>query len=224
MKKKRPAHSKDQLSIKNKRKTMEKSDLVEKMVKTLSDKKDQFKDMVEKSGFAFSESNDPKVNFNELDSIIEQLNVDESMERSPLKGAFEAYLFNEAAAEEEKTFDYVNGESECHYRYGFTNSEFLAFIASLDPIEYFIVIVILSIIIYRNFNLLELELIFLFLNNFTDAVEIIIDQALFQQTLKEEAEAEEHKHALQEDFTYLNNKIIELQETIKQLEKKLDEP
>ena len=50
-------------------------------------------------------------------------------------------------------FDAFAGISS--YKYGFTASEFLAFIADLDPTEYILVITVVTILININLNIFE---------------------------------------------------------------------
>ena len=50
-------------------------------------------------------------------------------------------------------FDAFAGISS--YKYGFTDSEFLAFIADLDPTEYILVISVVTILININLNIFE---------------------------------------------------------------------
>ena len=50
-------------------------------------------------------------------------------------------------------FDAFAGISS--YKYGFTDSEFLAFIADLDPTEYILVITVVTILININLNIFE---------------------------------------------------------------------
>ncbi len=50
-------------------------------------------------------------------------------------------------------FDAFAGISS--HKYGFTDSEFLAFIADLDPTEYILVITVVTILININLNIFE---------------------------------------------------------------------
>ena len=58
----------------------------------------------------------------------------------------------------ETSYNYASASSQ-NYSYGFTNSEFFAFIGNLDPVEYILVITVVAIIIGVELNVFERQIV-----------------------------------------------------------------
>ena len=224
MKKKRSAHEKNQPSAKKKGKPKIESELVCEFIESIesiSDKLDDFKDIIDKSDLSFSNEMGSFTDKKLQDISFEQYFKEEDSEISSKSSRFVPFLQEEDKTEFDRTFNYTKEESGCQYRYKFTNSEFLAFIAGLDPIEYLIVSTLLAILISLNFNNEELIVLYQFTDTITDTLQILVQQELIQEKTKEEKEEKGKDEQLEEDFTYLNNEILQLQNRIKELESHL---
>lgn len=215
MKKKRSAHEKDQPSAKKKGQPKIESELVCEFIESISDKLDDFKDIMgEITSFNKKDfQGEEKIQ----DISFEQFFEDELVNLSSRDSRFVPELLEEEEVAN-RTFNYTEKESGCRYRYEFTNSEFLAFIESLDAIEYLIVTTLLAIVISLNFNIDELIVTYQFINAITDNLQIIVEKKLIQREIGNKEEENKKSQQLEEDFSYLNNEIKQLQERIKELE------
>ena len=220
MKKKRSAHGNDQPSVKKKKHSKFETELVHEFIESISDKLDDFKDIMDKSDLPLSYKKAASSGRKHQDISLEQyLKEDELSSKS---SRFVPFLQEEDEKTEfERAFNYTEEDSDCQYRYRFTNSEFLAFIAGLDPIEYLIVSTLLAILISISFNNEELIILYQFTDTITDNLQILVEQELIQEKIKEEKEEKEKDEQLEEDFTYLNNEILQLKNRIKELESNL---
>jgi len=213
MKKKRLSTSSAQPSIKNKRQREKDADLVHDFFETLSDKADDVHSFIKDSDSLSM----PSLDIEDLENFINNISDDTSQFRN-LKG-FTSFQWAENLASSGAA-SYLDGaeEESYHYRYLFTDSEFLAFVAALDPYEYLIITNLISILIASSYNLKELEVIYNFFNNLSDILQIIVDQELFMQGVKEDEENAAKKKELHDDLILLHQQIEELQQHVKTLE------
>ena len=104
------------------------------------------------------------------------------------------------------------------YRYLFTNHEFIYFLATIDPIEFTVVITVLSIIFTCPFNLEELFILNRFLHSFADGIEIILNQRINLRLVCDMATANESNSTLQTQLDLINQNYQELLSRIGDLE------
>ena len=213
MKKKCSSTTTDRPSIKKKRRNNSDSNLVEDFIETLSNKKDDVQSIIKDTNFFSKES----IETNDLEDFLKNFSSDASEFRN-LKG-FTSFLWaEELAAKNNAESSFETEEPQHQYRYSFTDSEFLAFVAALDPVEYLIINNIIAVLVASQYNLKELEVIYNFFNNISDILQIVVDQELFQKAIIEDLEAEEKKKALSNDILLLHKQVDELQQHVKQLE------
>jgi len=113
------------------------------------------------------------------------------------------------------------GEPLPHYRFEFTNSEFIAFLASLNAIEYIIVLSLITILIMINLNKQEREIIYNFFITIGQTMGSGVDQTAFQVELNSQKEDAKKDNALQTDFDYIYTEMNALQNEIKALKVQL---
>ena len=118
------------------------------------------------------------------------------------------------------SFNYA-GSTTTNYRYGFTNSEFFAFIANLDPVEYVIVIAIITIIIAVQLNVFEKQVISGALVDIGVSLGNMVEQELFQSARQNEINNRERNQAEQTDFDTLYEDVNRLQAQINALKEQL---
>lgn len=118
------------------------------------------------------------------------------------------------------SFNYA-GSTKTNYRYGFTNSEFFAFIANLDPVEYVIVIAIITIIIAVQLNLFEKQVISGALVDIGVSLGNMVEQELFQLARQNEMNNRQRNQAEQTDFDTLYEDVNRLQAQINALKEQL---
>lgn len=119
-------------------------------------------------------------------------------------------------------FEYTTGDnSGSSYIYGFTNSEFFAFIASLDPIEYILVITVIAILLATQLNISERQLFGGALIDIGIQLGNIVEQELFQRARQNEIITRQRHEALQCDIKNIYEKLILLQDEINDLKDQL---
>ncbi|WP_230310418.1 hypothetical protein [Turicibacter sanguinis] len=109
-----------------------------------------------------------------------------------------------------------------NYLYGFTNSEFFAFIGALDPIEYILVITVISILIATQLNTNEQQLVGGALIDIGVTIGNIVEQTLFQQARQNEINTKKRQTAFQTDISNIYNSLVTLQEEINALRDELN--
>ena len=109
-----------------------------------------------------------------------------------------------------------------NYLYGFTNSEFFAFIGALDPIEYILVITVISILIATQLNTNEQQLVGGALIDIGVTIGNIVEQTLFQQARQNEINTKKRQAAFQTDISNIYNSLVTLQEEINALRDELN--
>lgn len=117
-------------------------------------------------------------------------------------------------------YEYQSEKSN-NYNYGFTNSEFFAFIAALDPVEYILVVTVIGILLATQLNLNEQQLVG---GAFIDIGVIlgnIVEQTLFQRARQNEIATRKRQAAFQTDIDNIYKNLIMLQEEINALRDEL---
>ena len=112
--------------------------------------------------------------------------------------------------------------NKTNYTYGFTNSEFFAFIGALDPIEYILVITVISILIATQLNTNEQQLVGGALIDIGVTIGNIVEQTLFQQARQNEINTKKRQAAFQTDISNIYNSLVTLQEEINALRDELN--
>ncbi|MCL1948261.1 MAG: hypothetical protein FWF59_00790 [Turicibacter sp.] len=117
-------------------------------------------------------------------------------------------------------FNYSD-EEECEFLYGFTNSEFIAFLGQLCPTEFLIIVSLITILITQTLNMDELSVIALFFEGLGDQLELLVEYDSIQADIKEAEEQKAHNKANQQDFEYIFQQLVIMQGQIKSLENQL---
>ncbi|AMC08046.1 hypothetical protein [Turicibacter sp. H121] len=125
-----------------------------------------------------------------------------------------------AAIAHRTAFDYAPQQTTT-YCYGFTNSEFFAFIGSLDPVEYILVITVIAIIIGVELNVFERQIVGGALVDIGVTLGNMVEQELFQTARQNEAASRQRNEAEQTDFDNLYNDIDVLQAEIDAIKQQL---
>lgn len=107
------------------------------------------------------------------------------------------------------------------YCYGFTNSEFFAFIGNLDPVEYILVITVIAIIIGVELNVFERQIVGGSLVDIGVTLGNMVEQELFRSARRNETISRQRHEAEQNDFDTLYESIDQLQAEIDQLKEQL---
>ena len=105
------------------------------------------------------------------------------------------------------------------YRYGFTNSEFFAFLISLTPVELTIFEAVLSVVVQLNLNSIETRLLGSFIFEVAATVGNIAEQERFRKALFEEATAAQEDN-VKERVQALEQQVILMQQLIEELRTK----
>jgi len=114
-----------------------------------------------------------------------------------------------------------DAESGCDYLYGFTNSEFLAFLGNLCPTDLLIIIGLIAILIAQSLNLNELTVVSSILEGIAELLEVYQEMAEFQKGLKEEEQSKKQNQAIQQDFDFINQQLCLMQQQIIALQNQL---
>lgn len=117
-------------------------------------------------------------------------------------------------------FDYASPQTTT-YSYGFTNSEFFAFIGSLDPVEYILVVTVIAIIIGVELNVFERQIVGGALVDIGVTLGNMVEQELFQRARQNEAASRQRNEAEQTDFDTLYNDIDVLQAEVDAIKQRL---
>ena len=125
---------------------------------------------------------------------------------------------------QEETQSFYQNTSNCfneqlgcspQYRFGFTNSEFFLFLATLTPLELVTVETALSILIQLNLNAIETRLV----GSFILEVGVTIGNIAVQERLQESLGHEQ----LNRSTTQLDDRVKELEDTLAKLTKQLNQ-
>lgn len=107
------------------------------------------------------------------------------------------------------------------YCYGFTNSEFFAFIGNLDPVEYILVITVIAIIIGVELNVFERQIVGGALVDIGVTLGNMVEQELFKQARSNEVANRQRNEAEQNDFDTLYDSVDRLQAQIDALREQM---
>ena len=118
------------------------------------------------------------------------------------------------------SYNYASTQTT-NYRYEFTDYEFIAFIGSLDPVEYILVITTLAIIIGVELNVYERQIIGGIFVDIGVTLGNMVEQELFRSARLNEIRNRERNEAEQNDFDTLYNDIDRLQNEINALRQQL---
>ena len=116
-------------------------------------------------------------------------------------------------------FDAFAGISS--HKYGFTDSEFLAFIADLDPTEYILVITVVTILININLNIFEQYVVSGALLDIAVTSQNMVQQRWFQLARQGEAVSQQRSEYRQENSDNLYSEVDRLTEELNQLKSKI---
>ncbi|MDE5977214.1 MAG: hypothetical protein K2G70_01940 [Turicibacter sp.] len=237
MKRKQPSNRRQSPSPKNKSRLTDPSkESMNDIFGVLIEQVDQMQSMINQIPLP-SSSNPKEINeerrytpLNEFDSILTEMrfqNSDVSTASSNTEsrlnqtGGGAANSGQSSAAIAHRTsFDYTPPPSPKR-NYGFTNSEFFAFIGSLDPVEYILVITIIAIIIGVELNVFERQIVGGALVDIGVTLGNMVEQELFRQARENESRSRQRDEAEQTDFDNLYNGIDQLQAQIDELKQLL---
>jgi len=118
-------------------------------------------------------------------------------------------------------FDYVGEDCNKDYLYGFTNSEFIAFLGNLCSTEFIIIITLITILIAESLNTNELSVIALTMEGIGDSLELLAEYRELQESIENEEENCKQQEAMQQDFNYINQQLSLMQARITCLENQL---
>lgn len=180
-------------------------EFVHDFIEVLSQKAEEIQDIFQV--FSENETENPLYNFQKL------IFPDQDFREMPMGGMTPPVLGPSG-------FNY-KGEEGCDYLYGFTNSEFIAFLGRLCPTEFIIIMTLISILISQPLNLNELSIIALFMEGLGDQLELLAEFRSIQTDIKEEDEQKEQNEAIQQDFNYIFQQLCAMQERINCLENQL---
>lgn len=120
----------------------------------------------------------------------------------------------------ENSFTLLNADSFAgisSHRYGFTDSEFLAFIADLDPVDYIIVTTVVAILININLNIFEQYVVSGVLLDIAITSQNMVQQEGFRLARQGQAASSARNEYRQENFDTLYNEINRLTEELNEL-------
>ena len=215
--------------------SLDDEEVMHQIIETLSEKLDDFHHVMNQTSSQINQSPSPIFNTpNEtriqlLDSELEteleeELGLDDLSEEDRVISGSNNSAKNAVSAgsiiAHQTSFNYAPSETTT-YRYGFTNSEFFAFIANLDPVEYVIVIAIITIIIAVQLNIFEKQVISGALVDIGVSLGNMVEQELFQSARQNEINNRERNQAEQTDFDTLYEDINRLQAQINALKEQL---
>lgn len=103
------------------------------------------------------------------------------------------------------------------HKYGFTNNEFFAFIADLDPVDYIITLTVIAILINVNLNIFEQYVLSGFLLDLAITSQNMVQQEGFRLTLEGQEIGRQRAEARQENFDQLYQDMDRLQNELNQL-------
>lgn len=118
------------------------------------------------------------------------------------------------------SYNYASASSQ-NYSYGFTNSEFFAFIGNLDPVEYILVITVVAIIIGVELNVFERQIVGGTLVDIGVTLGNMVEQELFRSARRNEIVNRQRNEAEQNDFDTLYDSIDQLQAEIDRLKEQI---
>lgn len=167
MKKKQQAKNRHAPSSKHKTVSQEVTpDLTHQFMELLSNKVDQVQSIINETSINLNGIKDKDSNdFDDFDP--DDMRIQPPDFESAATSSGRVVIQNDAASNSGQSsaaiahrtaFQYATPETQS-YNYGFTNSEFFAFIGSLDPVEYILVITVIAIIIGVELNVFELQIL-----------------------------------------------------------------
>ena len=214
-------------------------EVMHQIIETLSEKLDEFHHIMDNTTSqvnhnlspTFESSNETRTSL--IDSEIEIATQSEAALEEDLEATFQddRVLSGSSNAANnsvnagsiiahQTSFNYAPSDTPT-YRYGFTNSEFFAFIANLDPVEYVIIIAIITIIIGVQLNVFEKQVISGALVDIGVSLGNMVEQELFQSSRQNEINNRERNQAEQTDFDTLYEDVNRLQAQINTLKEQL---
>ena len=103
------------------------------------------------------------------------------------------------------------------YLYGFTDSKFIYFLATLEPRTYLIFVTLIGLLLTEDLNETESKIIFFFISNVADTMQTIVEQEVVLNSYNLKKFQREQGAALQKDFDTLYAQIDQLKREISQL-------
>ena len=230
MKKKQQAKNRHAPSSKHKTVSQEVTpDLTHQFMELLSDKVDQVQSIINETSINLNGIKDKDSNdFDDFDP--DDMRIQPPDFESAATSSGRVVIQNDAASNSGQSsaaiahrtaFQYATPETQS-YNYGFTNSEFFAFIGSLDPVEYILVITVIAIIIGVELNVFELQILGGALVDIGVTLGNMVEQQLFQQARQSEIFNRQRNEAEQTDFDTLYDDIDALQAQIDDLKRQLN--
>ena len=111
-------------------------------------------------------------------------------------------------------FTYKRKPQKRTYLYGFTDSKFIYFLATLEPRAYLIFITLIALLITEDLNVTESKIIFVFILNVADTMQTIVEQEVILSNYEHTKFHREQGDALQKDFETLYSEISRLKREV----------
>ena len=111
-------------------------------------------------------------------------------------------------------YKYKTAKPTCPLKYGFTNSQFLCFLAKLKPKEYLVFVSIIAILLTDGLNDSEKKIIYAFISNITDAMQTLIEQEIMLHTYNSVKANNELRAALEIDLLYLQEELDKIKKRL----------
>lgn len=133
----------------------------------MKDKRQAGTNSAKKKARKYGQSEEMERLLEQVDEWRSSLNVEDFQETADMRGCF----FSNSDPCQEST-------DGIEFKYGFTNSEFIYWLAVIDPIEFIIVVTVFAIIFCEQFNLEELFVVVRFITSLRDGIDIIMNQRI----------------------------------------------
>jgi len=105
------------------------------------------------------------------------------------------------------------------YKYGFTNSDFIYCISTLDPIEFIVLVTVFAIIFNAQFNLEELFVVNRFIGSLRDGIDILLNQRINHRLVCDIFRAQNADDAVQKQLEELQKNYDALNQQLQSMQK-----
>lgn len=229
MKKKRSSATNDSSPKHKKQKGVTNDEAMHQFIDLLTDKVEEMQSIINSTSLTSDQSPDDPDFASQIDpNDVRDANTTSNSQASTKrftnvnKGVAENSGQSSAGIMHRTKFNYAPDPAP-NYLYGFTNNEFFAFIGSLDPVEYILVITVIAIIIGVELNVYEMQIVGGALVDIGVTLGNMVEQEVFQSARQNDIRSRQHDEAEQTDFDTLYNNIDALQAEIDALKKQLEE-
>lgn len=134
--------------------------------------------------------------------------------RGPMNKTVGPFFIGEEPAPKRSDYTYKKEPQSQTYRFGFTDSSFLYFLAKLSPKQYLAFVTLVGLLLVEELNETESKILYAFISNVADTLQTVVEQEVILNNYNRTLESRALGEALHHDLAVLHAEIEKVKQQL----------